>query len=197
MPNGSTYETLLEQLDGLQESACGALIAIDGRCGSGKSTLAARLARRYGGVVVHMDDFYLPPEERQPHWMERVGGNMDFQRLRREVLCPLREGKEALYRPYLCKTGEYGEETVLAPGSFVILEGSYSHHPALDTPFDRKIFLTCDARTQQQRLQAREGERFERFKEIWIPLEERYFAMYGVQAGADLVLDTGAEGGGA
>ena len=190
MPQREEYNKLLARLDGLQSSG-GGLVAIDGRCGSGKSTLARELARRCGGAVVHMDDFYLPPEQRREDWMEQVGGNMDFGRLRRQLLAPIKEGKQGVYQPYLCRTGEYGAQTALAPGSLLILEGSYSHHPALETEFDLKIFLTCSPKVQQQRLLAREGERYARFREIWIPLEERYFAMYGVQAEADLVLDTG------
>lgn len=193
MPEREVYQRLIEKLDELKRCPQGALIAIDGRCGSGKSTLARKLAQMYSGTVIHMDDFYLPPERRKPDWMECVGGNMDFDRLRSQVLQPLRSGDEVRYRPYVCKTGGYAGEIVLQPGMFVILEGSYSHHPALETEFDLKIFLTCEAEVQEQRLKAREGDRFQRFREIWIPLEERYFALYAIREGADLVLDIGAE----
>ena len=187
------YQRLIERLDDLKGRPRGALIAIDGRCGSGKSTLAQKLAQMYSGAVIHMDDFYLPLERRKSDWMECVGGNMDFDRLCRQVLQPLRSGDEVRYRPYVCKTGSYAGEIVLQPGMFVVLEGSYSHHPALETEFDLKIFLTCGAEVQEQRLRIREGERFQRFREIWIPLEERYFALYTIPERADLVLDMGTE----
>lgn len=193
MPELSVYEELIEKLGQLNQSTCGALIAIDGRCGSGKTTLARDLARTYGGTVVHMDDFYIPLNQRKSDWMEQVGGNMDFERLRSQVLQPLRNGCQAGYRPFLCQTGCYGEEILLQPGGLTILEGTYSHHPALEVKFDWRIFLTCSAEEQKQRLMEREGERFARFREIWIPLEERYFAAYQVQEHADLVLDMGLE----
>lgn len=193
MPELSVYEELMEKLGQLNQSTCGALIAIDGRCGSGKTTLARDLARTYGGTVVHMDDFYIPLNQRKSDWMEQVGGNMDFERLRSQVLQPLRNGCQAGYRPFLCQTGCYGEEILLQPGGLTILEGTYSHHPALEVKFDWRIFLTCSAEEQKQRLMEREGERFARFREIWIPLEERYFAAYQVREHADLVLDMGLE----
>ena len=36
-------------------------IAIDGPCASGKTTLARNLNERFGGNVLHMDDFFLRP----------------------------------------------------------------------------------------------------------------------------------------
>ena len=41
-------------------------VAIDGRCAAGKTTLAQALNKRYGYPVVHMDDFFLRPEQRFP-----------------------------------------------------------------------------------------------------------------------------------
>lgn len=41
-------------------------VAIDGPCASGKTTLAALLQRRFDGNVLHMDDFFLRPEQRTP-----------------------------------------------------------------------------------------------------------------------------------
>ena len=40
------------------------VIAIDGGAASGKTTLAGELAKRFGGACVHMDDFFLRPEQR-------------------------------------------------------------------------------------------------------------------------------------
>ena len=52
----------------------GGVLAIDGRCGSGKSSLGGLLARLYPCTLVHMDDFYMPPEGRQENWMEIPAG---------------------------------------------------------------------------------------------------------------------------
>ena len=110
-----------------------ALLAIDGRCGSGKSTLAKFLAGQLGCRVVHTDDFYLPLAARCANWQEQPGANIDFIRLRNEVLQPLLRGKTALYNAYSCAAGAFLPSKPFAAAPLTILEGSYSLHPALQT----------------------------------------------------------------
>lgn len=175
----------LEKLacDGAREEKP-ALIAIDGRCGSGKTGFAALTdVLRRAVHVVHMDDFYLPPDRRAENWMEIPAGNMDLERFREEVLIHRR------YRPYDCRTGRLGDPAELRE-PLVIVEGTYSQHPSLVKYYDYKIFLTCDREEQTRRLQAREGDYYPTFDRVWRTLEERYFAACGRSAAADLVVDT-------
>jgi uridine kinase len=168
-----------------------AIVAIDGRCGSGKTTLATLLARLFPCTVVHMDDFYLPMANRQPDWEQQVAGNMDLERFRAEVLEPVLAGRPVAYRRFDCRTGQLSAAEMLPFHALTIVEGSYAHHPRLADCYDRKIFLTCDAQIQAQRLMEREGERrFPLFRDRWIPMEERYLACFPVAETADLVLDT-------
>lgn len=167
-----------------------AIIAIDGRCGSGKSSLAAQLQRRYPCNVIHMDDFYLPPERRAPQWRELPAGNMDLERLLDEVLLPLRAGERVTYRPFSCKEGRMLEPASGSGHRLTIVEGSYSHHPLLAGLYQEKIFLTCSRPVQEQRLRQREGERFAHFRGLWIPMEERYFQAFQLPSRETLVLDT-------
>lgn len=169
-----------------------ALLAIDGRCGSGKSSLGAWLAGELGCPLVHMDDFYLPPAARRPHWADHPGANMDFARLRREVLAPLLAGQPAQYRAYACRPGALQPARTLAPGPLTLVEGSYALHPDLGVPFACKVFVTCGPDCQRARLQAREGDRYPAFAARWIPLEEGYFARCRPDQGCDFVLDTTA-----
>lgn len=168
-----------------------ALIAIDGRCGSGKTGFAALAA----GVlpcsadVVHMDDFYLPPERRTPDWMEVPAGNMDLERLKKEVLSSLDRDGGTAYRPYDCRAGRLKEAVELWE-PLTLVEGTYSQHPALAKYYDYKIFLTCEREEQTRRLRAREGDYFPTFDRVWRTLEERYFAACGTEGAADLVVDT-------
>ncbi len=165
--------------------------AVDGRCGSGKTSFAELAGAVLGGCeVVHMDDFYLPPDRRKGDWLETPGGNMDLTRFRDEVLLPLRQGKAAIYRPFNCQTGQLGEPVELAGGGLILVEGSYSLHPLLAEHYDEKIFLTCSHEAQTARLQNREGAGFHAFEERWIPMEERYLAQCGVERSASLVVDT-------
>ena len=126
--------------------------------------------------------------------MAHPAGNMDLKRLRTQVLEPLRRGERAEYRPFVCRTGEFGQGIWLTGGALAIVEGSYSHHPALTGAYDLNIFLTCSREAQEKRILAREGDevRFDRFRQIWMPLEERYFQTYAIQEKADLVFDTSA-----
>lgn len=167
------------------------VVSIDGRCGSGKSTLAQQLQKRFGCNVVAMDDFYLPMEARAENWMEVPAGNMDLERLCREVLAPLKEKKDICYQPYLCHGTQAKPEQILPYRTLTIVEGSYSQYPTLADQYDLRIFVTCDRETQMSRLKKREGERLIHFEERWIPKEEQYFAAFRIQEHSDWVVDTG------
>lgn len=176
----------------LQQGNTPALLAIDGRCGSGKSTLGAWLARQLGCNLVHMDDFYLPPASRAADWDQHPGGNMDFARLRQEVLNPLLAGQGADYRAYSCRAGALQPPVPLQAQGLTILEGSYALHPDLGVPLAYRVFVTCAPDCQCSRLQAREGDRYPAFAARWIPLEEGYFAACRPEQNCDFVLDTTA-----
>lgn len=184
------FAPVLRAAKALAERGGPALVAIDGRCGAGKTALAAALARELGCAVVHTDDFYLPFARRDPAWQSTPAANMDFARLRAQVLDPLRAGRAASYRPYNCHNDTMGEARALPAGALTILEGSYSHHPDLGA-YDLRVFVTCAPDEQARRLRAREGTAWPGFQARWIPLEEGYFHKWGIPAKADMVLDTG------
>lgn len=182
---------VLLPLEELARKGRPAVAAVDGRCGSGKTSFAALADVVPGGCnVVHMDDFYLPPDRRRPDWQEVPGGNMDLTRLRDEVLLPLRRGGPAVYRPFDCQTGQFGAPVELEPDGLTLVEGSYSLHPLLAEYYDEKFFLTCSREKQAARLRQREGNYFPAFEERWIPLEEHYFAQCGPERSSSLVVDT-------
>lgn len=167
------------------------VLALDGRCGSGKTTLADGLARQFpASIVLHTDDFYLPPAQRVRGWEKTPCANMDLIRLRDEALRPAYEGQPVLYRAYSCRAGAYQPVQELTVQPLVILEGSYSHHPLLAGYETLQVFVTCSREEQTRRLQAREGERYANFAARWIPLEEGYFAQYRIEETTDLAVDT-------
>ena len=167
------------------------VLALDGRCGSGKTALADRLTRQFpASIVLHTDDFYLPPAQRVRGWEKTPCANMDLVRLRDEALRPAYEGQPVLYRAYSCRAGAYQPVQELAAQPLVILEGSYSHHPLLAGYETLQVFVTCSREEQTRRLQAREGERYANFAARWIPLEEGYFTQYRIEETADLAVDT-------
>ena len=183
---------IINSITALLSTAAGRpiLIALDGRCGSGKTTLAAQLAERFpGSRTIHTDDYYLPPAQRVPGGETLPCANMDLKRLRAEVLNPARAGQPFSYLAYSCREGAYLPPVSCQPARLVIVEGSYSHHPALADCYDLRVFVTCSKAEQTRRLQTREGARYPAFAQRWIPLEEGYFAKYSIEKSADLILD--------
>ena len=189
----TTLFPLVEKLSTLLSAhpAAPVLVALDGRCGSGKTTLAAQLAERFpGSRTIHTDDYYLPPAQRVPGWETLPCANMDLKRLRAEVLTPARAGQPFSYIAYSCREGAYLPPVSCQPARLVIVEGSYSHHPALADCYDLRVFVTCSKAEQTRRLQTREGARYPAFAQRWIPLEEGYFAKFQIEQTVDFILDT-------
>ena len=167
-----------------------ARIAVDGRCAAGKSTFAARLAQETGAAVFHMDDFFLRPEQRTPARYAEPGGNVDRERFAQEVLEPLRQGRDVIYRPFCCASLTLGSERTVAYRPLTVVEGTYALHPALRDVYDLKIMITADPSTQLRRLEKRSPAFLQAFREKWIPLEEQYFSACAVEACCALVADT-------
>lgn len=159
------------------------LVAIDGRCASGKTTLAAELAKCLGAGVIHMDDFFLRPEQRTPERYAEPGGNVDRERFLTEVLLPLtrRDGSSFTYRPFNCHTMRLCDLVDFIPTDITIIEGTYSCHPELRDYYDLRIFLTVSPEEQMARLAQRPRADLQMFREKWIPMEERYFKGGGVE----------------
>ena len=97
------------------------LAALDGPCASGKTTRAGQAARQLGCPLVHMDDFFLPPARKTPARLAQPGGNVDWERVRDQVLAPLSRGEPARFSPYRCHTGAYGPPVSLSPAPLVLV----------------------------------------------------------------------------
>ena len=173
----------------LAEGRC-AFVAIDGPCAAGKTVFAASLHERFGGNVLHMDDFFLRPEQRTPERFAEPGGNVDRERFEAEVLKPLAAGKAVRYRPWDCHTGDFATSRSVEPAALTVVEGSYSMHPALRGYYDLTMCLIVDPSERLRRLEARNPRMLQRFIDEWIPLENRYFESTNTQGSADLLVDT-------
>ena len=192
MRSQRTVSELTEELRALPESF--RIIAIDGRCAAGKTTLAVRLAEELDGDVIHMDDFFLPPELRTPERRGEPGGNVHYERFREEVLPKLRTGEAFSYQRFDCSRMALGDRIPVKNSGFVFVEGAYSCHPVLGDYMDRKVFLDIDSRTQTDRIRKRNGEdRLQDFLQLWIPLEEAYFQAFSVEEKADYIIKTKGE----
>lgn len=183
------FSSVLLATEQLLNSKKPALLAIDGRCGSGKTYLAALLAELFPCRVLHTDNFYLPPAQRPADWQQRPAGHMDLLRLQQEILQPAQSGQLITYQPYDCQQGRLLKARQLPPAQLTVVEGSYSQHPQLAASYNLKIFLTINSAEQAARLQAREGDYYPAFVELWIPQEELYLQACGIEAAADIRLD--------
>lgn len=180
---------LFTRLDTLRGEKRDVFLAIDGGSASGKTTLAALLARVYGCTVLHMDDFFLRPEQRVPARLAEPGGNVDRERFRDEVLLPLRRGERAAYRRYDCASGRLCAPETVSPGGLVVTEGAYALHPALRDSYDLRVFLHIAPEKQRARILRRNPAMAETFFRVWIPMEQAYFAAFTPEARCDFVFD--------
>lgn len=157
-------------------------VAIDGRCGSGKSTLGRILQEIYSCNLFHMDDYFLRPGQRTGERLKEAGGNVDYERFRSEIFDHLSDEDGFEYQRYDC-TRQCLTEYIRVPGAKLnIIEGAYSQHPYFGDVYDRRFFLDIDAQEQTERIRKRNGERMlERFKNEWIPMENRYFDAYQIK----------------
>lgn len=191
----SRYARLFEaivKIDRLMRASDGIVVAaIDGRCASGKTTSAGLLAEFFEGAeVVHMDDFFLPNELRTPERLSEAGGNLHRERFIAEVADNLRRPEGFAYRVFDCSTRDYkAEPRVIPPSRLIICEGAYALHPAFGKYYDLAIFSTIDTAEQERRILARNGAAMlERFRALWIPMEERYFDAFAIKDKCELVI---------
>jgi len=182
------YEPLFMKIEDLLSKKERVSIAIDGGAASGKTTLAALLAERFDAGVVHMDDFFLRPEQRTPERFSRAGGNFDKERFIEEVIPHVGKKEAFSYRIFDCSDMRLSGSAVIPDCRTVIVEGSYSHHPDLAGAFDLRVFLRVDEDEQKRRILLRNGKKSEMFFNRWIPLENRYFKTFGIEEKADIVI---------
>ncbi|MBE6712832.1 MAG: hypothetical protein E7580_04845 [Ruminococcaceae bacterium] len=180
----------MEQINALLAEKDRVVVTIDGPCASGKTTFANALAEKLDCNLIHMDDFFLRPEQRTPERLAEVGGNFDRERFWDEVMNPIVRFDDIAYRPYLCSQGKLGDPIFLPWKKLYIIEGSYSQHPFVGkTTVNLRIFLDISPEKQKERLAKRSPEKLERFLTEWIPKEKAYFEKFNIRAKADLCLE--------
>lgn len=178
---------LLSAIEGRSAQGRPVLAVLDGPCGSGKTTLAEKLSRLYGAPTVHMDDFFLPPELRTPERLKEPGGNIHYERFLSEVLPGLTAGRAFSYGSFDCHHGV--TKPAFIPESPVrIVEGSYALHPRFEESYRAAdaltAFLCVSPAEQLRRIEKRSPALLDRFRDVWIPLENSYFQAYDIESRA-------------
>ena len=179
------------------------VVAIDGRSGAGKSTVAKAVARAIGAVIVPCDDFFSASvsnaewDRRTPE--QRAAEAMDWRRLKREAIEPLRAGRPARWYAFDFPAGPRadgtyplrGIPTELASKPVVLLDGAYSARPELADVVDLSVLVEAAPLTREARLAAREAADFLRqWHARWDLAEDYYFGHVRPPSAFDMVLQT-------
>lgn len=182
---------LLERIAALRSRKPRILVGIDGNCAAGKTSLAQALCQHLGCPVIHMDDFYLLPEQRTAERLAEPGGNVAYERFREQVLEPFKRGESACYQPYNCMTHSLGPRITVGVAPITIVEGSYSLHPQLRSFYDLSVFLHVSPEEQLRRIVERNHSvGIEPFQALWIPMEEQYFSRCNTRELSDVSFET-------
>jgi uridine kinase len=194
-PLARSVETVVGRIDARRSRHPGLMVvALDGRSGAGKSTLARALGEARDGDVLVADDFWVGGEDgewaaRTPK--ERADGAIDWKRLRREVLEPLRAGRPAVWHPFDWKAGHGLAATTqeLQPGRLVILDGAYSCRWELSDLVGLTVLVEAPEDERRRRLERREGpEVMPRWHLLWDDAERYYFTEVRPRQSFDLVV---------
>ncbi|MCX5401381.1 uridine kinase [Streptomyces sp. NBC_00102] len=167
------------------------IVAIDGTGGSGKTTLAAAVAELLdGAVVVHVDDFYRPMPAGERELLDAEQGYhryFDWERLRDQVLIPLRDDRAARYQLYDWTTEQLGAWREIATGTVVIVEGVYSARPELAPCYHFTAYVDTPRGVCLTRVRAR-GENSEEWIMRWRAAEDHYVHTTSPRSRAELLV---------
>ena len=88
-----------------------------------------------------------------------------------------------------CSRMEPGEDREIPEGGLRIVEGAYSCHPRFGEYMGLRVFCDVGQQEQLRRIEQRNGvEMLERFRDSWIPMEEKYFRSFHIRERADLAV---------
>ena len=166
------------------------LIALDGKCASGKTTLGDYLKKEFDANLFHLDDFFLQTHQRTEERLTEVGGNVDYERFKKEVLEPVLVGKDVEYRRFDCGSMELTEMIQVPARRVNIIEGAYSQHTYFGDIYDLKVFMDIEKESQIENIRKRDGDKkLQMFIERWIPKEEAYFETFGIKEKSDIIVE--------
>lgn len=178
---------IVDHINSLLKTKKSIVIAIDGKSGSGKSTFALKLKELLNASIIKCDDFFLPVSKRTVERLNEIGGNIDYERMKEEVINKL--GGTFEYNFYDCNLNKINGTVFVDNFLIVIIEGVYSLHPYFDKYYDLSIFLDIDDENQRNRIIKRNGiMMYERFKNEWIPKENQYFETFKIRESVDYLI---------
>lgn len=176
---------IITKIKSIQEIKEGPIIvAIDGVGGSGKTTLAEALIKNLKNtIIVQLDDFYSP-----------VLKKPDLKRLENQVLIPLRNGQKAKFQLYEWKTNALSDWKIILPEGIIVVEGVFSLDKELINYYDLKIWVEYPSelgfeRGVQRDIKKDGVDSSEKWKDVWMPQEEKYKNEQEPEKKADYIID--------
>jgi hypothetical protein len=86
---------------------------------------------------------------------------------------------------------DYNGQRQISASPIRIVEGSYSHHPALDDYAHIKVFSHVAPEKQMDRILHRNGPQMANmFEARWIPMEEAYIQEYQIDTSSHIFIDS-------
>jgi uridine kinase len=183
------FKKIIENLEELLKSNTDPiLVGIDGMCASGKTTLGYYLHEKFDCNLFHMDDFFLMPHQKTKERLAEVGGNVDYERFKNEVIDSILHKQNVEYRPYNCKTEKIENSKEIIYKRLNIIEGSYSLHPYFGDIYNIQVFISIPDNIQIERIKARNGNKMmSKFIKEWIPKENAYFLKYNIKKACTII----------
>lgn len=173
------------------------IVGIDGGAGAGKTTFtywfAEAMKESVNSVsIVHMDSFCRPSQRRRKD--HAVVPDLDWRRLRDQVLLPLHAGKAARFQLYDWPEDRLKDWITIDIGGVVIVDGVSVTRRELSSFYDLRIWFVCPRNVRESRLMRR-GDTPAKAIRRWIPSEEQYVACHTPDEQAHLVIDSTADMG--
>ena len=150
------------------------LVGIGGHGAAGKSTLAHQIP---DAQLVSIDAFW-------------DGESFALERVRREVIEPLRLGTAARYEAWDWAGQRPAGMREVEPRGVVVIEGVCALHAMFRDAYDVRVWVEAPRDVRLARAVARDGEASRReWEERWMPSEDRYVERDDPIACAHLVVD--------
>jgi uridine kinase len=180
---------LIERITRLRtEAGRPIVVGISGFGGAGKSTLARRLASQIAGAHRLRGDDFLDPERshrRSPDW-----DGVERMRLVSEVLVPLREGRESVFRRYDWSRGRLAAPEPMPRAEVLLVDLVGLFHPEATGAIDLAIWCDVDAETAARQGMARDlalgRSHLELWRDVWIPNDADFARRFAPRDYADI-----------